>query len=106
MLNRAIPLLLIAAAAFGLAGCAASWFSTTLERFPPQERADFDLVEVRCSQCHGMEKLQKLYRRSTERLDWELEVEDMAAREGSRIRPDEHGRLADMLYKWSQSAER
>jgi len=103
---RQYTTLFLIAACLTLAGCGGGWFSETIADLPADERSQYQLVERRCSQCHGMEKLQKMYRRSTERLDWELEVDDMSRREGSRIRPDEQELLTDLLYRWSQGADR
>lgn len=97
----------LAAAAAVAGGCASrpSWVRESLEQAAPEFRTEFRLVERRCSQCHSLDKMRKLYNPKTSREQWNDEVLDMADREGSKIREDEIEPLTDLLFAWSQAAE-
>lgn len=102
------PVLMLASltVCLGVLGCASrpAWVRSSLAETTPEFQKEFKLVEMRCSQCHSLDKMRKLYRTSTTREDWELEVEDMAEREGSKIRESERKPLTDLLFAWSQGA--
>jgi uncharacterized membrane protein len=91
----------------GAAGCASrpAWVRASLESATPEFQKEFKLVETRCSQCHKLDKLRKLYNPTTSRDDWNLEVMAMADEEGSKIRESEIEPLTDLLFAWSQMAE-
>lgn len=97
----------LAALSIAAGGCASrpSWVRESLEQAAPEFRTEFRLVERRCSQCHSLDKLRKLYNPKTSREQWNDEVLDMADREGSKIREDEVEPLTDLLHAWSQTAE-
>jgi hypothetical protein len=65
-----------------------------IEEFPPERRAEFDLVRDRCGRCHSLDPV---FAARVPEGGWAAQVRTMARKAGAGIAPAEAARIASFL---------
>lgn len=65
-----------------------------IEDFPPERRADFELVRRRCGRCHSLDPV---FAARIPEGGWAVQVRSMARKAGAGIAPAEAARIASFL---------
>lgn len=65
-----------------------------IEGFPPERRADFELLRERCGRCHSLDPV---FAARVPEGGWAAQVRAMARKAGAGIAPAEAARIASFL---------